>query len=53
MLLCMKNEVFVNACNFIAAEHGRYGLSCMLEDVELGVLSLQCMSICMMKVECD
>jgi len=49
----MENEVFVNACNFIAAEHGRYGLSCMLEDVELAVLSQQCMSICMTKVECD
>ena len=37
----MKDEVFVNACNLIAAKHGRYGLSCMLEDVELAVLSLQ------------
>ena len=53
MLLCMKNELFVNACKFIAAEHGRYGLSCMLEDVELAVLSLPCMSICLTKVECD
>ena len=51
MLLCMETELFANACNFISAEHGRYGLSYMLEDVELAVLSLQCLLMCMKMCE--